>query len=87
MDTEAEAIQSSPRFFLVPLRSDVAANADDSSDALKLIEFGPDKEGVPQSGRVFTQFGHNLYELDVKLCMLEPHELAQAKGFHFYYSG
>jgi hypothetical protein len=60
--------------------SDVAQNTGDLG-ALKLIEFDPDKEGLPKAGRVFIQFGHKLYELDVKLRLLEPHELAQAQGF------
>ena len=46
----------------------------------ELIEFDPDTDGLAKEGHMYIQFGARLYELDVKLRMLEPHELAQAQG-------
>ena len=47
----------------------------------ELIEFNPEVEGLPQHGKVYLQIGERFYELDLKLRMLEPHELALAQGF------
>lgn len=46
-----------------------------------LIEFDPDKTGLPKTGKFFVQVLTSLYEVDIKLRMFEPHELSLAQGF------
>lgn len=46
-----------------------------------LSEFNPEKEGLPSEGKFYVQVFTTLYEVDIKLRMFEPHELAQAQGF------
>jgi C-5 cytosine-specific DNA methylase len=51
----------------------------------ELIEFDPETEGLPKEGKVYIQIDQKFYELDLKLRMLEPHELALAQGFRSDY--
>ena len=46
-----------------------------------LIEFSPEPDGLPKHGRVYLQIEDRFFELELKLRMLEPQELASAQGF------
>jgi DNA (cytosine-5)-methyltransferase 1 len=47
----------------------------------ELIEFSPETDGLPKHGQVYLQIEDRFFELELKLRMLEPHELAGAQGF------
>jgi DNA (cytosine-5)-methyltransferase 1 len=47
----------------------------------ELIEFNPETDGLPKEGQVYLQIEDRFFELELKLRMLEPHELAGAQGF------
>jgi hypothetical protein len=58
-----------------------ATMAEGISLAKELIEFDPEKEGLPKEGNVYLKIQDRFFELDMKLRMLAPHELALAQGF------
>ena len=58
-----------------------ATMAEGISLAKELIEFDPEKEGLPKEGKVYLKIQDRFFELDLKLRMLAPHELALAQGF------
>ena len=48
---------------------------------LRKVEFDPEREGLLRQGEVYLKIGDRFFELELKLRMLEPHELALAQGF------
>jgi hypothetical protein len=55
--------------------------AEGISLAKELIEFDPEKEGLPKEGNVYLKIQDRFFELDLKLRMLAPHELRSPRGF------
>jgi hypothetical protein len=58
-----------------------ATMAEGISLAKELIEFDPEKEGLPKEGNVYLKIQDRFFELDLKLRMLAPHELRSPRGF------
>jgi site-specific DNA-cytosine methylase len=59
----------------------ISQREEKGAHVLTITQFDPETEGLPSHGYVFVNICGDIYQLEVKLRMLEPHELALAQGF------
>jgi hypothetical protein len=46
----------------------------------ELTRFDPETDGLPKQGQLYLQLHARFFALDLKLRILEPHELSAAQG-------